>query len=337
MKKTNAVMLAAGLVLVALPAAADDVADFYKGRTITITSGAGAGGGYSVYALLLSEHIGKYIPGNPKVIVTYMPGAGGVNAGNFSYNVAPKDGTNIFGPLQSLATLQLLGKKGIRYDASKFLWIGRMAETTSGFVVRRSVAKNLAELMARKTPVNVGVTQPGAPNQIMSALVPYCTGVKVKIVSGYKGSAPTALAFQRHEVDGVGLPLDSLRLVYSDILKETFIAQSGLARSPYFPNTPLVLDLCKDPAKKKIVEVFQVQESMGRSFAVPPVTPAGRVAALRKAFDEVMKDPALLHSATERKLEIGPLAGVELQKIVERHIATESDTIAAAKRAVGLK
>jgi len=337
MKKTDAMLLALGLTLVALPAAADDIADFYKGRTITITSAGGAGGGYGVYALLLSEHIGKYIPGNPKVIVTYMPGAGGVNAANHAFNVAPKDGSAILGPLQSVATLQLLGKKGIRYDAAKFEWIGRMAETTSGFVVHRSVATSLAALEARKTPTIVGVTQPGAPNYILAALMPYCTGMKEKLVSGYKGSAPTALAFKRKEVDGVALPLDSLRLVYSDILKETMIAQTGFERARDFPNVPLVLDLCKDPAKKKVVEVFQVQEVMGRSYAVPPGTPAARVAALRTAFDAAMKDRDLLATAKERKLEINPLKGPEVQKIVARHIATESATIAAAKRAVGLK
>jgi tripartite-type tricarboxylate transporter receptor subunit TctC len=326
-----------GFGLAAIPAAADDVADFYRGKTITITSAGGAGGGYGVYALLLSEHLDNYIPGQPKVIVNYMPGAGGVKAANYEFNVSPKDGTSILAPLQSMATLQLLDKKGVRYDASKFVWIGRMAETTSGFVVRRSVAKDLDQLKARKTPIVVGVTQPGAPNQIMAALVPYCTGIKEKQVSGYKGSAPTALAFTRHEVDGVALPLDSLRLVYTDMLKETFIAQSGLARSSYFPNTPLVLDLCKDPAKKKIVEVFQVEETMGRSYAAPPGTPAARGAALRHAFDEAMKDKDLLANATERKLEVGPLAGVAIQKIVEKHIATGSDVVAAAKKAVGLK
>lgn len=337
MKKTMIVLLAAGFGLSAIPAAADDVADFYRGKTITITSAGGAGGGYGVYALLLSEHLDKYIPGHPKVIVNYMPGAGGVKAANYEFNVSPKDGTSILAPLQSMATLQLLDKKGVRYDAAKFGWIGRAAETTSGFVVHRSVATSVAQLEARKQPTVVGITQPGAPNHILPALLKYCTGMNLKLVSGYKGSGPTALAFKRGEVDGVALPLDSLRLVYPTLLKETVIAQSGLVRAKAFPDVPLALDLCKDPAKKRVAELFQVQEEMGRSYAVPPGTPAARLAALRQAFDAVMKDKDLLATAEQRKLQINPLPGTRVQAIVEKHIATESAVVTVAKRAVGLK
>lgn len=337
MKTTTAVAVALGVSLAALPSAADEVADFFKGKTVTITSAGGAGGGYGVYALLLSEHIGRHIPGSPNIIVTYMPGAGGVSAANHAYNVAPKDGTVILAPLQSMPTLQLLGRSAVRYDAAKFNWIGRAAETTSGFVVSKSVAADFAALKAHKAEINVGITQIGAPNHILPALMKYCTGVKLKLVSGYKGSGPMALAFQRREVDGLGLPLDSLRLVYSDILKDTVIAQTGFERARAFPDVPLVLDLCPDPAKRKVVEVFQVQEVMGRSYAVPPGTPAARVAALRRAFDAAFRDPALLAMAKERKLEINPLSGQAVQQIVERHIATESETVAVAKQAVGLK
>ena len=337
MKKKHVILLATTVSFVALPAVADEVADFYKGKTVTITSAGGAGGGYGVYALLLSEHIGKYIPGQPNVVVNYMPGAGGVKAANYEYNVSPKDGSSILAPLQSMATLQLLGKKGIRFDAAKFEWIGRAAETTSGFVVHRSVATSLAQLEARKQPTVVGITQPGAPNHILPALLKYCTGMNLKLVSGYKGSGPTALAFKRGEVDGVALPLDSIRLVYPTLLEETMIAQSGLERSKAFPDVPLALDLCKGSAKKKVAELFQVQEEMGRSYAVPPGTPAARVAALRRAFDEAMKDKDLLATAAQRKLQINPLPGAGVQTMVENHVATASATVAVAKRAVGIK
>lgn len=337
MKSKSIILLATALSLVALPAAADDVVDFYKGKTITITSAGGAGGGYGVYALLLSEYIGKYIPGQPNVIVNFMPGAGGVKAANYEYNVSPKDGTSILAPLQSMATLQLLGKKGVRFDAAKFEWVGRAAETTSGFVVHRNVATSLAQLEARRKPTVVGITQPGAPNHILPALLKYCTGMNLKLVSGYKGSGAIALAFKRGEVDGVALPLDSIRLVYPTLLKQTMIAQSGLERAKAFPNVPLVLDLCKGAAKKKVAELFQVQEEMGRSYALPPGTPAARVAALRHAFDEAMKDKDLLASAAQRKLQINPLPGARVQKMVENHIATASAAVAVAKRAVGIK
>jgi tripartite-type tricarboxylate transporter receptor subunit TctC len=337
MYKPTAFCLALGACLAASPAYPDDVADFYKGRTVTITAASGAGGGYGVYALLLADHVGKYIPGNPNVIVNYNPGGGGVIAANYAYSVAPKDGTAILAPLQSLPTLQVIGKKGIRYDAAKFQWIGRAAETTSGFIVRSSVAKNPDALWARKEETIVGITQIGAPNHILPALVKYCPGANLKLVSGYKGSPPIALAFNRNEVDGLALPLDSLRVVYRHILKDTMIAQSGLERAKDFPNVPLTIELCKDKDKRKVVEFFQTQELMGRSYAVPPGTPADRVEALRKAFDRAIKDPALLATARERKLEIEPMSGQDLQKLVTRHIGTAGATVDAAKRAVGLQ
>lgn len=318
-------------------AAADDVAEFYKGRTITITAASGAGGGYGVYAQILGEHIGKYIPGHPNIIVNYNPGGGGVIAADYAYNIAPKDGTFILAPLQSMPTLQLVGRTGIRYDAGKLQWIGRAAETTSGFMVNTKVADSAGALLSRQSDTIVGITQLGAPNHILPAVLSYCPGMRLRLVSGYKGSPPVALAFQRSEVDGVALPLDSLRVVYPDILKQTMVAQSGLTRAKDFPDVPLAVELCKDPVKGKVVEFFQVQEEMGRSYAVPPGTPPDRVEALRTAFDKVMKDPALLATAKARKIDINPLTGAAVQKLVERHIGTPPTDVEVAKRAVGLE
>jgi tripartite-type tricarboxylate transporter receptor subunit TctC len=327
---------AATLALAAMPASADEIADFYKGRTINIMAASGAGGGYGVYAQLVGEHIAKYIPGRPNVIISYNPGGGGVIAADYAFNIAPKDGTFILAPLQSMPTLQLVGRTGIRYDAARMHWIGRAAETTSGFVVSAKIAGDAAALLARSEETIVGITQHGAPNHILPALLAYCPGMKLKLVSGYKGSPPLALALQRSEVDGVGLPLDSLRVVYSDLLQQRMIAQSGLARAKDFPDVPLATELCTDPQKRNVVEFFQVQEEMGRSFALPPGTPPARVAALRAAFDQVMKDPELLAQAKSRKLDINPMTGTAVQKLVERHIATEGADIERAKRAVGL-
>ena len=329
-------MLAAGLAL-ATPAAADEVADFYKGRTITITAASGVGGGYGVYAQLIGEHIGRYIPGHPGVIVTYNPAASGLSAADYVFNVAPKDGTAILAPLQSLPTLQVVGMAGIRFDAARLQWIGRAAETTSGFVVSAKAAGSIDALLARQDETVVGVTHPGAPNHILPALLKFCPGMKLKLVSGYPGSAPIALAFQRHEVEGLALPLDSLRTVYPDILSNTMIAQSGLQRARDFPAVPLAAELCTDPAKRRIVEFFQVQEEMGRAYAVAPGTPPARVAALRTAFEAALTDPALLVIARQRRLDINPLPGSQVQMLVERHIATEGATVELAKRAVGLQ
>ena len=332
-----AMTLVLGASLASPPAAADEVDAFFKGRTITITSAGGAGGGYGIYALLLSQHIGRHIPGNPNVIVSYMPGAGGVRAANHAYNVAPKDGTAILAPLQSLATLQLLGKKGLRYDAEKFHWLGRAVETTSGFLVKASVARSLDELKARKSETIVGVTQPGAPNHIMAALVSYCTGGKIRLVSGYKGSNGVAEAYRKSEVEAIAIPLSSLQLAHKELLADTLVAQSGFERSPAFANVPLLFDICPAGEKHQIVEVFQAQEAMGRSYAVPPGVPASRVAALRRAFDAAVSDPAFLSEAKKRNMAISPKSGPDMQTLVERHVRTESGLVERAKAAVGIK
>jgi tripartite-type tricarboxylate transporter receptor subunit TctC len=336
MQRFQLAALVSALALGASSAQADEVAEFYKGRTITIMAASGAGGGYGVYAQLLGDHWGKYIPGRPNVIVSYNPGGGGAIAADYAYNIAPKDGTFVLAPLQSLSTVQLAGKKGIRFDAARFEWIGRAADTTSGFVVNPAVAADRVALAKRGKETLVGITQVGAPNHILPAVLSYCPGYNIKLISGYKGSPPLALAFQRNEVEGVALPLDSLRVVYPDILKQTVIAQSGFKRSRHLPDVPLATELCKDPQKLKIVEFFQVQEELGRSYAVPPGTPAARVAALRKAFDQAIKDPALLAIAEQRRLDINPMSGAEVQKLVQNHVATTSADVEAAKKAAGL-
>ncbi len=336
MRRLVSVLLATGMGMSSHVAKADDIAGFYKGKTITIMSAGGAGGGYGVYAALLAEHLGKHIPGQPNIIVSFNPGGGGIIAANAVYTVSAKDGTAMLAPLQSLSTLQIVGKKGVRYDAGKLQWIGRSAETTSGFVVKPAVAKSLDALRARKQETIVGITAIGAPNHILPALLKYCPGINLKLVSGYKGSAKIALAYQRGEVEALAVPLSSLRVVYPDILKDTMIAQSGVERAKDFAKAPLTSELCKDPAKKKIVDFFQTQELMGRSYAMPPGTPPARVAALRRAFDATMKDPAFLESAKKRKLEVNPMPGAELQKLVEQHIATDANVVTAAKAAVGM-
>jgi tripartite-type tricarboxylate transporter receptor subunit TctC len=318
-------------------AAADEVADFYKGRTITVTAASGAGGGYGVYALTIADHIGKHIPGNPNVIVNYNPSAGGFAAAEYVYNIAPKDGTAVLAPLQSLPTQQAVGMSGIRFDVTKLNWIGRAAEATSGFVVRAKAVASLEALLARSEETVVGITHFGAPNHILPALLSYCPGVRMKLVSGYPGSAPLALAIQRAEVDGVSLPLDSFRSVYPKLLEETVIAQSGLKRARDLAHVPLASELCKDAAKQPVVEFFQVQEEMGRSYALAPGTPPARVAALRAAFEATMKDPAFLAAAKARRIDINPLTGAEVQRLVERHLGSEPALIVAAKGAVGLK
>lgn len=315
----------------------DEVADFFKDKTLSITSAGSAGGGYGLYAILLSEHMSRHVPGQPAVVVKYMQGAGGTLAANHHFNVAPKDGTAILAPLQSMTTLQMLGKAGVRYDASKFQWIGRSVEVTSMFATKPSAATSIADLRKPERSIVVGIAAVGAPNHIMAALLAYGAGANLKMVAGYEGSNGMALAYGRNEIEALALPLESLRLAYPNILKDTMIAQSGLERHKAFPNVPLVMELTDDPEKKKVIEFFQVQETIGRAYVLPPGTPVQRVAALRKALIDTMQDAAFVASAAKRKTEVNAMAGEALQKLVEAHIATSPDIIERAKDAVGIK
>jgi tripartite-type tricarboxylate transporter receptor subunit TctC len=332
-----ALSLMLGGIGVSARAAEADGSDFFKGKTITITSAGGPGGSYGIYALLLSEHLGKYLNGAPQIIVNYMQGASGVRAANYLYNVAPKDGTALLAPLQNMATFPLIEPGTIHYDPTKFNWIGRAVDVASVFVVKKDVIASLDQLRKRTTDVIVGVPAAGSPSQIMPAMVGYGLGVKLKLVAGYNGSNAVALAYERNEIQGLGLPWESLRISHPDILKDTIIVQSGFEPHPDYPEVPLLIDLVKDPDRKAVVELFQIQESVGRSFVAPPGVKAERVAMLRHAFDRTVKDPDFLAAAKKRHIEINPRSGEEMQKLVERQNKFDASLIKRAKAAIFLK
>ncbi|MEI6537522.1 MAG: hypothetical protein WCN98_19415, partial [Verrucomicrobiaceae bacterium] len=309
----------------------DEVEAFYKGKVITITSAGGVGGGYGLYAMMLSENLSKHLPGHPKINVNYNPNASGLAAADYIYNVAPKDGTAILAPLSSMTTLQVLGAPGVRFDASKFHWIGRAAETKSLFLAKVGAARDGSTVQTV-----VGVSHIGAPNYILPAALKFCPGLDLKIVSGYTSSAPLALALERGEIDAVALPLDTVQTAYPNLLKEKLIAQSGLLRSPSLPEVPLVSELCQNSTRKPIIDFFQVQEEVGRSFALPPGTPPVRVEALRKAVAATTSDPDLIAIAKARNLDITPMSGEKIEELIKFHVATEKNFVAQAKQAIGI-
>lgn len=312
-----------GLGAFAGPAAADPIADFYAGHNITIVVSTGPGGGYDLYARTLAQHMQRHVPGKPTIITQYMPGAGGIKAANHVYTVAARDGSVIALPSQAAALVQVLDGRGIRYNAAEFNYIGRMVSTNSVVMVWHDAPAKTLEAM-KKTEVVFATDGKGTQSQYNLALMRNLLGEKFKLVQGYNASALILQAMEKGEVHGYAYSWATLRASKRDWLdggKIVPLAEIGLKNSTGL-SVPLVMDLATDPDHKRALELVASPTAVGRSFVAPPKVPAERVAALRKAFDETMKDPALVADAEKRHMEIDPMTGAEVQQVVERTVST---------------
>lgn len=321
---------------IAAPVHAQSVADFYKGKNIEVYVAAGAGGGYGLYSRVLAEFMPAHIPGRPTMTLKFMSGSAGVKAANYVYNVAPKRGTSLGFFLSSQPTSEATGRKGVKYKTANFHWIGRMVDIISVVTVKRTAPATTIAAM-KNTEVIAGITRPGSSTHLPYAIMNWALGTKFKIVTGYKGSAGPALAFDRGEVATVAAPWGTLRTRRPHMLKEVQLVQVALGKDKLRPDVPLLMDLVTDPKQKIAVKFLSAQASFGRTLAAPPGVPADRVAALRKAFDATMNDPKFRAAAKKRKMDLAPLSGAELQKMVLEHLATPADIVKVAKKAAGMK
>ena len=335
------ISLAAAIVatVAAAPAQADAVADFYRGRAVTILVPSGSGGLNALYARTVGDRLGKHIPGQPKVIYQYMPGGGGVKGTNYCYNIAPKDGSYICEPLNPLGLAQLLRPKGIKYDANKFHYIGNTSMQNGSFAVWHTVKiKTLMD--ARNTEVIFAGTGKGSESYYDPTIVNNLFGTKFKVVMGYKGGGSLDLSLERGETFGRAGPLLSWGVRKAHWLKSgkiRILAQVGIKRMPGYANVPLLTDFAKTDEQRQILTLISSRAAIGRPLVVPPGTPSDRVAALRKAFIATMKDPAFLADAKKRKLWTEWTSGEDVQKVVARMMATPKPLVAKAKKALGYK
>jgi tripartite-type tricarboxylate transporter receptor subunit TctC len=326
MVKLTAAAFGLALVLGIAAARADDVADFYKGRTVVMVVGTPAGGGYDIYARLLSRHLGRYIPGNPAIIVQNRPGAGSVIATNYVYEVAPQDGTVILAPTRTAAFAQLLGQPGTRYLATKFNWLGSLNNEVGVMAVWHTAPAKTVE-DARRVPVIFGSASPGGDGDIYPALMNNTLDTKFKIVRGYAGSSGVDLAIMRGEVQGQSDSYSAMAKHFPD-WRQTInvLVQLSLSKHPELPDVPLIFDYLKPEFLKPGVTVEEartlwrimlIQKAMGRPFALGPQVPPSRVKALREAFHAVLRDPEFLADAEKTQSEINPVDGDEVQRMLE--------------------
>jgi tripartite-type tricarboxylate transporter receptor subunit TctC len=276
------------------------------------------GGGYDAYARLVARHMGEQIPGKPTIVPRNMTGAGSRVAANYLFNVAAKDGTALGIADQSIPLEQALGDSGIKFDSRAFNWIGNVvADNNVVATWHASPIKSLDD--AKRIESNIGATGFNTSAQY-PAVMNQMIGTKFKVIFGYPGGNEINLAMERGEVAGRGsnawASYKATRPEWVRDDKLHILAQVGLTRAPDLPNVPLLMDLASNDQDRAAMRLLSAPTAVGRPFFAPPGTPADRVATLRAAFDATMKDAAFLEDAKKSGLDVNPIPGVELQKIV---------------------
>lgn len=329
------------LVLAAAPGAqAQDVASFYSGKTVTVVIAFSAGGGYDLYARLLSRYMGKYIPGNPTIVPQNMPGAGTLKAAKYLYDVAPKDGT-VFGIFsRSLPLGPVVGLPGATFDARKFTWIGSMTQDVTMCITSdKSGIKTWDD--ALKTEFSVGGEGRGSDPDVFANVLKDVFKAKAKLVTGYPGTADMLLAIERGELGGVcGVSYSSVVGRWGDQLragKLNIIVQGGYQKHAALSDTPNMLDLASDAHQKALMRLILAPQAMARPFAAPPGIPADRAKALRDAFAAALKDPELLAEAKKLQIDIGLMSADEIQTLLAEFYQAPKDIAAEAGKVFGLK
>ena len=320
-------------------ARADAVEDFYKGKEIKVIIGLPAGGGYDIYGRLYARHLSRFLPGHPSVLVQNQPGAAAVPMTNAMFAQQPRDGTYIGVGVGSNATASLFGASGARYDARQLTWIGSL-NAEVGLVVsyKTSPVKTAQDLFTHELIVGgSGATDgnvmfPTAMNKVLDT--------RFKVIPGYGSTNTVAMAMEQKEIEGAGSwHYSSISTNKPEWLKDgslNILVQLALKPHPDVDKSvPIVTDLAKTPEQRSILELIFAQQDMGRPIFAPPGIPADRVAALRKAFDDMVRDPEFLKDAASLKLEINrPMPGVEMEALIKRLHELPPDVVRKAAEAI---
>ena len=303
-----AVACAVGFVASAPMAARAD--DFYKGKTISIIVGFAAGGGYDNYARLLSRHMPRHIPGSPQIVVQNMVGAGSVRAANYVFSSGAKDGTVIAAVNQNMPMYQLLGGASAQFDASKFRWLGSLISSNSVIATwYTSPTKTLADAYKRETIM--GGTGTNSDSHIFPTLMNNLLGTKFKVINGYAGgTADINLALERGEVEGRGgnswASMKGANANWIAEKKLNYLMQFGLEPEPELPGVPMLQDVVKNDLDKDVAFLISLPIALGYGYWLAPEVPSERLAILRKAWAETIRDPQLIEEAKKLSLDLKP-------------------------------
>jgi tripartite-type tricarboxylate transporter receptor subunit TctC len=334
---TGAAALAAAFFVstAAHSASALTPAEFYKGRVVNLIIGYSPGGGYDLYGRVLAQHMGRHIPGNPKIIAQNMPGAGSLKAALYIFSAAPKDGTAFGTFARATGVSQLFGHANI--DMRKFTWLGSVTkDTTLCISWHTSNIKTWEDALTKQ--FMVGGEGAEADPDIFAKLYKNVFGAKMRLASGFGGTSGIALAMQRGEVQGAcGVSWTTIKAQHPDWIRDkkvNLLIQAALQKDPELPDVPMASDYVKTEEQRQILEIALVGEQMARPYAAPPGIPADRKAALMKAFNETMKDPVFLADAKRLFLDVNPVTGAEIDTMIAELYAMDKDLIARAAKAM---
>ena len=309
-------------------------------KPLKVIVGFPTGGGYDIYARTLTRFLPRHLPGTPSVLVVNMPGAGSLTLANYLFNVAPKDGSEI-GSVETFIPFEaFFGGNEVRFDPRRFSWIaGLNSEMTTCVVWHGSKVRSFDDLT--KMEIAFGATGSGAPPVTEPRVMNAVLATKIKVITGYPGTADIFLAMERGEVEGTcGVGWSALMSTRADWVtqgKLRILVQNATRRHPAVPDVPLLLDFAKDEQQRKLLTLLAAPHRIGRPYLAPPGIPAGRLDALRTAFDATLKDPAFLAEAAKVKLAINPVAGSEMEAVIAEVAAMDPSLIAAMVRARGDK
>jgi len=320
--------------LAALIAGGDGTAQaqVYAGKQIRMVIASGAGGGYDAYGRLMTRHMGKYIPGNPSFISQNMQGASGITATNWTYTVAPKDGTVILATYNANMAEPLYGNPAARYDPRKFESVGSISKQQNICATwHTSPIKTIQDAKTRE--VTVASTGATGNSATLPKILNTVLGTKFKLILGYSTSE-ARLAVERGEVDGIcGLSYSTLKASNPDWIvnkRINVLLQTGAKPQAGLENVPVLVDLVPNADDKKVIDVISFPEEIGRPFVMPPGTPKEMVTLVRRAFDAALKDPALLAEAEKTMLEVDPVTGEEMQQLLIRAYDTPKPLVQRA-------
>ena len=307
--------------------------DFYTGKTIRILVGFPAGGGFDTYSRTIARHISKFIPGNPTVVVDNVTGAGSLVAANSVYKAAKPDGLTIGNFIGNLISQQLFGGQGIEFDARKFEWIGvPVKDNVVCALTKASGITSVDAWMSSKTPVKLGGSAPGTTNDDSAKLIRAALGLPIQLVTGYKGTAPIKLAAESGEIDGGCWAWESIKVMWRQGLDAgdvNIVLQAVPKAVPDLPKVPVAIELAKTEEARKLIQAgIHDTAAITRPYALPPGTPKDRVQILRRAFAQTMKDKDFLAEAVKSKLDVDPVSGEEVEKIVSGLFKLDSATVA---------
>lgn len=316
--------------------------DAYQGKTLRIIVSAAAGGGFDAYSRTIARHMGKYLPGRPTVLVENMPGAGGLIAANHLYKVAKPDGLTVGNFAGGLVTQQLLKSAGIEFDARKFEWLGvPVKDHVACVLTRASGITNLESWMAAKTPVKLGATGPGTNTYDAPKVLAAALGLPIQVIAGYKGTADIRLAADAGELAGGCWAWESIKVTWRTAL-ETGAVRIVLQAVPKahgdLLTVPLAVTLAKTEEARQLIEAgIHDPSAMTRLYALPPGTPRARVELLRKAFMDTLGDAEFRAEAEKAKLDLDPIPGEEVERIVARTLVRDPALVARLKGALAPK